>query len=143
MTPSTQASDEALSETECWSLLGSTQTGRFTSSIDEYPSIIPVQLLVDGQSIAVCLGPHDLDTRYTEGAMVRILADSFVDGSTSGWTVQVHGMARIPDSTEPWRDCGQSAAGKVLHIDNPVVSGRRLTLCPFISSLDCLLAMGR
>lgn len=135
----------AISESECWSLLASAPMGRLSAWVGDWPSIIPVQFYLDDGSIAVCLGPHTLDARSLDGAKVGFAVDGVESSSTSWWTVQVHGLGRTipPDPSDPWRDCGQPDGGRVLLIDQPTVSGTRLVMCSFKSTLNCLLAMGR
>ena len=134
---------DAVPESECWSLLGSTSIGRLSPWAGDVPLIIPVQFHVDGRSIAVCFSQYDQDVRPLNGAMVVFAADAVDFWSNHGWTVQVHGIVRIPDPTEPWRDCGQPAAGTILRIDQATFSGVRFGFCSFMSSLNYLLAMRR
>ncbi len=135
-------SEGSISESECWSLLGSAPMGRLASRAGDYPSINPVQFHLDGRSISVCLGQDTLEGRSIDGTRVGFAADGVDRSSASGWTVQVHGIARLHDPADPWRDCGQLGGGKLLRIDQPSVSGSRFALCSFKASLNCLLAMG-
>ena len=136
-------SNGSLSESECWSLLGSVPLGRLSTWADGCPTIIPVQFHLDDRSIAVCLGQHTLEARSIDGTKVGFSVDGVDRSSRSGWTVQVHGIARIAERSDLWRDCGETGGGRVVHIDQPSISGTRFALCSFESSLNCLLAMGR
>jgi Pyridoxamine 5'-phosphate oxidase len=122
-----------LDEVECWVLLAQASLGRIALSIKALPAILPVQYYLDGRTLAICLGQHRIPTKSVEDTVVAFAADAVNSSSQSGWTVQAQGVAHLPASNGIPRDCGQPAAGPVVHVDPVTVTGYRFNLCPFLS----------
>lgn len=93
MAPDTQPIS-ILSETECWSLLGTVALGRLVTSVDGQSNIFPVNFVVQHRSVLF---------RTAEGTkLVSAAINNEVlfeaDGNTfdEGWSVIVKGIARVP-----------------------------------------------
>lgn len=126
--------DGLISEQECWRLLASASVGRIALSIRALPAIFPVQYYLDGRSLTVCLGHHELSERALN-AVVAFAADAINPVSRTGWSVQVQGQASV--SRQPTADafCGQPTAGQIVQIQPVTISGHRVRLCPLVDSL--------
>ena len=76
-------------------------------------------------------------------AVVAFSVDQIDEENRSGWSVNVIGL-----STFDYRvigvlnDCGEPAAGQVVHLEPKVVTGQRLTLCPFNTSRGSARLLG-
>ena len=123
-----------LDERECWDLLASESVGRIALSVRALPAILLVQYYLDGRTLGICLGQHRIPTTSVNDAVMAFAADAIDDSSNSGWTIQVQGLAHVPMASGVPRDCGQPAAGQIVHIEPATISGHRFILCPFISS---------
>ena len=123
-----------LTQQECWELLAAGSIGRLALSINALPTILPVQYTSDGALTSICLGQHMIPAPSVHETVVAFAADETDKGSRSGWTVQVQGIVHGPQESNrvPW-DCGQPAAGSVVHLEPIVMSGHRFSLCPFIT----------
>ena len=121
-----------LVERDCWELLALASVGRLALSVNALPAILPVQYYLDGPTVTICLGEHELPVTSVDGTVVAFAADSLDSSPRSGWTVQVQGVLRVPMPDGVPRDCGQPAAGRLVHLESATVSGHRFNLCPFI-----------
>lgn len=122
-----------LVERECWEFLALASVGRIALSVNALPEILPVQYYLDGQTLAICLGQYDLPATSINNTVIAFAADSIDDSSRSGWTVQVEGVMEVPMVDGVPRDCGQTAAGQVVHVEPATVNGHRFNLCPFVA----------
>ena len=125
---------DLIPELECWELLASASVGRIALSLHALPAIFPVQYYLDGRSLAVCLGHHELPGRALN-AVVAFAADAIDPTSRSGWSVQIQGQASVPAHPTAGAFCGQPAAGQIVQIEPGTISGHRVHLCPLIDSL--------
>lgn len=121
-----------LTERECWELLALASVGRMALSDKALPIIVPVQYYLDRQTLAICLGHHEIEAASVDGTVVALSVDEIHGSLGSGWAVQVQGALRTPRTGAPPRDCGQPAAGQVVHLDPSTMAGRRVKLCPFV-----------
>jgi len=126
---------DALSERECWELLATASVGRLALSVRALPVILPVQYCLDGRRLAVCLGHHALPERALDGTILAFAADSIDPVTRSGWLVQVQGKSVIPGGPRIDTGCGSPAAAQVVEIELATISGHRVHMCPFISTL--------
>jgi hypothetical protein len=122
-----------LSEPDCWALLAGQSLGRLGLSIRAMPAILPVQYYLDGDNIAVCLGQHEIPKEAIANTVVAFSADSMDTPPSQGWSVHVLGRVRPQWPTRAPIDCGQPAAGPVVHLQPAVVSGQTLQLCPLLA----------
>jgi hypothetical protein len=97
------------------------------------PAILPVQYYLDGNYIAARLGHHGIPKRRSHKTAVAFSADSMDTPPNQGWSVHVLGRVRPLWPTRAPIDCGQPAAGPVVHLQPVVVSGQRLQLCPLLA----------
>jgi hypothetical protein len=116
---------------ECWELLAQASVGRIALSIKALPTILPVQYYLAGRTLAICLGQHGSPKESVDETVVAFAADAVDGSSQSGWTVQVQGVAHLPTTNGPSRNCGQPAAGQIVRIEPVTVAGHRFRLCPF------------
>ena len=129
--------DEAvmMSPEECWALLGSASLGRLALCIAALPAILPVQYYVDGDAVAMCLGHYELAPRSIDGTVVAFAADAIDQSSGAGWSVQVQGRTTVPRAIGVPTDCGQPAAGQIVHLEPVTITGYRIRLCPFVARI--------
>jgi hypothetical protein len=120
-----------LTERECWELLAMASMGRMALSAMALPIIVPVQYYVDRKTLAICLGPHEIQPDSVDGTIVALSVDEIHEVSGSGWAVHVQGALRTPQTDVPPRDCGQPAAGQVVHLEAGTIAGYGFKLCPF------------
>ena len=125
---------DLISEEECWDLLATASVGRVALSIGALPAILPVQYHLEGRTLAVCLGHHELPQQALN-TVVAFAADAIDADTRSGWSVQVQGRSAIPRQRGTGNDCGWTAAGQIVQIDPATISGYRVHLCPVIDAL--------
>jgi hypothetical protein len=128
--------DDALSQQECWELLGTASVGRMALSVHALPVILPVQYYLGGRRLVLCLGHRGLPTRALDQAIIAFTADSIDPVTRSGWSVQVQGRSVVPRGLRIDTDCGwPAAAAQVVEIELGKISGYWMDLCPFIAAL--------
>lgn len=120
-----------LTTPECWDAIADRSVGRLALSIRALPVILPVQYYLDGGDIAICLGHHPLNV--IDPIVVAFAVDAIDTASWNGWTVQIQGSLTPLGAMGRPADCGQPAAGQVVHLAPLEISGYRLQLCPFLS----------
>ena len=126
---------EVLSEGECWQLLATATVGRLALSVHALPAILPVQYYLEDGGIAACLGQFDVSEQSGHNAVVAFSVDQIDEENRSGWSVNVIGLSTFAYRVNGvLNDCGEPAAGQIVHLEPKVVTGQRLTLCPFITS---------
>ncbi len=121
-----------LDDEECWALLSLASLGRIALSVRALPAILPVQYYLDERTLAICLGQYKIPSTSVVDTVVAFAVDAVDSSAKTGWTVQVQGVAHLPTSDGTPRDCGQPAAGQVVHLEPSVVTGHRISLCPFV-----------
>ena len=128
-------SQDLIPEYRCWQLLATASVGRLALSVRALPVILPVQYYLDGRSLLVCLGHHQIPERSLNQTIIAFAADAIDPATRSGWSVQVQGQSAIPQRLGTEVACGQPTAGQVVRIHRGVITGHRVRLCPFIDSL--------
>src|ERR1019366_2441149 len=120
---------EVLSEGECWQLLATASVGHLALSVHALPAILPVQYYLEYSRIAACLGQFDVPDQSGHDAVVAFSVDQFDEKSASGWFVNVIGFSTFDHRVSgELNDCGEPAAGQIVHLEPKVVTGQRLTL---------------
>ncbi|HZR13442.1 MAG TPA: pyridoxamine 5'-phosphate oxidase family protein [Acidimicrobiia bacterium] len=126
---------EGLSRDECMALLETASVGRVGVSVGAIPAVLPVNYVVDGDTVVFRTVPGTkLDAALTN-AVVAFEADSFDGERESGWSVLVRGVAReITDETalarvrrlplRSWAFDGD--ADRFVSVDTELVTGRRV-----------------
>ncbi len=126
---------EVLSRAECLDLLGRVSIGRVGCSTGALPTVLPVNFVVDGESVVIRTAPGSKLDAATRHAVVAFEADDIDPVYHSGWSVLATGMARAitdPDELErvrrlplaPWGASSSDAA--YVRIGAELLSGRRL-----------------
>jgi hypothetical protein len=128
-------SGELVSEEECWALLATSSVGRVALSVMALPAILPVQYYLDGRTLAVCLGHHQISERSLHDAIVAFAADAIDPVTRSGWSVQIQGRATTPWQVGVDADCGHPTAGQIVRIEPAKIIGHHVHMCPFIDAL--------
>jgi len=118
---------------ECWRLLAGESIGRLALSVRSLPAVLPVQYYLDGDAVAICLGHHDVPYQSIDGTVAAFAVDSLDKTSSSGWAVHCLGTLRPRGRKGTPDDCGQPAAGQVVHFTPAIIAGHRVQLCPFLS----------
>jgi nitroimidazol reductase NimA-like FMN-containing flavoprotein (pyridoxamine 5'-phosphate oxidase superfamily) len=125
-----------LTAPECWELLGTHGIGRVALAVGPSPLVLPVNYLVDGNSVVYRTDPAAV-TAAEPGSAVSFQADHADESEKSGWSVLITGsvehlssaaeiqrLAERPGS-EPW-------AGGVrnlwVRITPTGITGRRITV---------------
>lgn len=128
--------DDALSEQECWELLGTASVGRLALSVRALPVILPVQYYLGARGLVLCLGHRGLPERALDETIIAFAADSIDPVTRSGWSVLVQGRSVVPRGFRIDTDCGwPAAAAQVVEIELGKISGHWMHLCPFIATL--------
>jgi nitroimidazol reductase NimA-like FMN-containing flavoprotein (pyridoxamine 5'-phosphate oxidase superfamily) len=125
---------EILDREECLHLLATATLGRIGISSGALPMVLPVNFLLDGETILIRTGDGTKLDAATQNAVVAFEVDDLDSMYHSGWSVVVTGMAR--EVTEPgelseialkplarWAHQGD---GRVIAISTDVISGRRI-----------------
>ena len=93
-----------LGSVECRSLLASTHLGRVAFVVGDYPVVLPVNHVVDDDSIVFRTGPGILLDAAAGRAAVAFEVDGIDERSRTGWSVLVRGHAEhVTDDTERHR----------------------------------------
>jgi hypothetical protein len=133
--------NEVLSEEECWRLLATATVGRIALSMKALPAILPVQYYLDDRTIAICLGSFRVPEQSGHGVVVAFSADDIDPATRSGWSVQAVGISTFEhQEVGVPTDCGEPAAGQLVHLEPKSLSGQRLSLCPFLAAHHELVA---
>ena len=124
-----------LSPEDCARLLAAGVVGRIAFTAPDGPHIVPVNYVVDGESVLVRTAAYSLLGTHARGAPVCFEVDHLDHEHHRGWSVSVRGRARYVDSPEeleqvarswsprPWADGHRRL---VIRIPWTEVSGRRL-----------------
>ncbi|QIK64103.1 pyridoxamine 5'-phosphate oxidase family protein [Leucobacter viscericola] len=81
-----------LSDTECWEHLATQRVGRLVTSVGDVVDIVPINFVVDGDTVVFRTAPGSKLSELTVNSSVVFEVDSF--GETSGWSVVLRGRAR-------------------------------------------------
>jgi Pyridoxamine 5'-phosphate oxidase len=128
-------SEDLIPEYRCWQLLATTSVGRLALSVRALPVILPVQYHLDGRSLVVCLGHHQIPERSLNQTIIAFAADAIDPATRGGWSVHVQGPSAIPQRLAVDTTCGQPAAGQIVRIHPGIITGHRVHLRPFIDPL--------
>lgn len=124
---------EELDELTCWRLAGSVAVGRIGFQVDSRPMVLPVNHIVDDESIVFLTGEGAKWTAAVLRRPVVFEADDWSPSHRSGWSILVHGTAhavtegprleRLSDlDLEPW--AGPDGRHHWVRIRPEAVTGR-------------------
>jgi hypothetical protein len=126
----------AISEEDCFALLGSQDLGRLAVVRDGQPEIFPVNYALDGRTVVIRTQPG-VKLSYASLARVAFEAEDIDPERREGWVVVVKGEGEdITDAIDPWSEHARARAVRPwvsgvhechIAIARPVVSGRRLS----------------
>lgn len=92
---------QTLSSAECLQLLGSRDLGRMAYNDPEGPVVIPVNFVLDGDTVIIATSPHtDLGRRHAHAGTVAFQVDEIDQQAHSGWSVLLRGTAEAVDYAE-------------------------------------------
>jgi uncharacterized protein len=122
-----------MSAAECQDLMGSTSVGRVAFVDEDGPIVLPVNYVLDGDTVLFRTSPHNTVARHVDSSLVAFEVDEFDDFTQSGWSVLVRGMASFvgPEDLSrderlrpfPWADGVRTL---LIRITPVAVSGRRI-----------------
>ena len=127
---------EVIPVEECYRLLGTQQIGRLGVVAEHYPLIFPVNYARDGRAVVV--RPHPgTKLAAADHANVTFEVDDIDQGTRSGWSVLVRGLAEevtaqhraelvastTASGAEPW---APGEHGHWLRLIPQAISGRRI-----------------
>lgn len=122
-----------MSAGECRDLMGSTSVGRVALVDEDGPIVLPVNFVLDGETVLFRTSPHNTVARYVDSTLVAFEVDEFDDYTQSGWSVLVRGVASFEETDElarderprpvPWVDGVRTL---LVRITPTSISGRRL-----------------
>ncbi len=124
-----------LSPRECWDLVAHGGVGRIATTTDEGPIVLPVNFVVDGDTLVIRTSAYGVLGRLDRAAELAFEVDRLDEAMREGWSVLFVGdMVRIEDPEEVatlWRDRDPGPwAGGVrnlfLRIQPRRVTGRRI-----------------
>jgi|SRR5665213_3284802 hypothetical protein len=126
---------QAISEEDCFALLGTQDLGRLAVVRDGQPEIFPVNYALDGRTVVIRTQPG-VKLSYAALARVAFEVEDIDPERREGWVVVVKGVGEdITDAIDPWSKHAQAHAVHPwvsgvhechIAIARPVVSGRRL-----------------
>ena len=123
---------KALDKAECLELLASHQVGRVAYCDDLGPVVLPVNYVVDLDTVLLRVAPHSTLARNLRSAPASFEIDDFDDFNQSGWSVLVRGdaayvdIAELPDEDSrpiPWAEGERTFHIRITPHD---ITGRRL-----------------
>ena len=89
-----------LDKAECLELLASHQVGRVAYCDDLGPVVLPVNYVLDLDTLLLRVSPHSTLARNLRSAPASFEVDEFDDYNESGWSVLVRGDAAYVDAAE-------------------------------------------
>jgi uncharacterized protein len=89
-----------LSRAECLELLSTHQVGRVAYCDDLGPVVLPVNFVMDRETILVRVSPHSVLARNLRSGRASFQIDYFDDYHESGWSVLVRGDAAHVESSD-------------------------------------------
>ena len=127
---------EELDEDECWELLASVRVARVGINVDGRIDVLPVNHTVVDRHVAWLSGTGTKLGVAAAEATIALEADDIADEAKTGWSVLVHGTARIVTDedlqqrlfdaeTTPWSAADQRTIW--IEVANPTISGRRVS----------------
>jgi nitroimidazol reductase NimA-like FMN-containing flavoprotein (pyridoxamine 5'-phosphate oxidase superfamily) len=123
---------EVLDRQECLRLLHGTYLGHIAVTSGALPAVVPVDYVMDGESIVVETGRGTTLDFATAGAVVAFEVDNFHEGGHRGWTVMVIGLAQeVPEGLGLERlrrllsDHRDGRDQRFVRISSELISGRR------------------
>ena len=125
-----------LDEDECWELLGSVRVARVGINVDGRIDVLPINHTVIDGHIAWLSGTGTKLGIAAAEAPIALEADQIDEDTKHGWSVLVHGTARIVTDddvkqrlfdaeTSPWAAPDQRTIW--IEVADPVLSGRRVS----------------
>jgi uncharacterized protein len=93
-----------MSAEECQDLMGSTSVGRVGFVDEDGPVVLPVNYVLDGDTVLFRTSPFNSVARNVGSASVAFEVDHFDDYTQSGWSVLVRGLASFVDPEEVPKD---------------------------------------
>ncbi len=125
---------EVLTREDSLKLLSSVPVGRIVFTDRALPAVLPVNFVLDDETIVFRTGAGSKLAAATREAIVAFEADSFHEPTESGWSVTVVGPARrVEDPAEvarleklPLRSWVPVSPEHFVRIDIARVDGRRL-----------------
>ena len=122
---------EELTRADCFDLVSTRRIGRLAVMLRAgSPHVVPVNYLLDGETIVFRSGPGSKLTALRE-RLVSFQVDAFDDLHRTGWSVLIQGIAHDTETPPPGLDIDPWAPGERDHwvrITAAVVGGRRITL---------------
>jgi hypothetical protein len=121
-----------LSRAECLELLPTHQVGRVAYCDDLGPVVLPVNFVMDRETILIRVSPHSALARNLRSGRASFQIDYFDDYHESGWSVLVRGDAThvdspdLPDADSPpvaWAEGQRTFHVRITPHD---ITGRRL-----------------
>ena len=121
-----------ISETECLELLANHRVGRVAYCDDLGPVVLPVNYVLDQDTVLIQISPHSTLARNLRSAPASFQIDDFDDHSRSGWSVLVRGdaayidMEDLPDHED--RPVAWAEGQRTFHVRITAhdITGRRL-----------------
>jgi uncharacterized protein len=89
---------------ECQDLMGSTSVGRVAFVDEDGPVVLPVNYVLDGDTVLFRTSAANNIGRHLAFATVAFEVDEFDDFTQSGWSVLVRGLATFVPYDELTRD---------------------------------------
>ncbi|MDQ3157544.1 MAG: pyridoxamine 5'-phosphate oxidase family protein [Actinomycetota bacterium] len=89
-----------MSRTECLELLASHRVGRVAYCDDLGPVVLPVNYVMDKESVLIQVSPHSTLARNLRSGRASFEVDDFVVYNQSGWSVLVRGDAAHVESAD-------------------------------------------
>jgi hypothetical protein len=80
----------------------------------------------------LCLGHYEVPRQAITNTVAAFVADAIDTTTSQGWAVQILGKVTPPRSMNAPGECGQPAAGQVVHLAPATIAGQRLHLCPLL-----------
>lgn len=124
---------QTLSSAECLQLLGSRDLGRMAYNDPDGPVVIPVNFVLDGDTVIIATSPHTDLGRHAHAGTVAFQVDEVDQQAHSGWSVLLRGTveaveyAELPASYHsrpaPWAG---GVRTRYLRIVPSNITGRRL-----------------
>jgi nitroimidazol reductase NimA-like FMN-containing flavoprotein (pyridoxamine 5'-phosphate oxidase superfamily) len=122
-----------LAEDECLELLAGRQVGRLAYTDQDGLAVVPVNYVVQGDTVLFRTSPHTTLGRNVDNASVAFEVDEIDDFTQSGWSVLVRGRAEHVDVDDlpsaaasrptPW---AEGSRNLTLRIRPRSLTGRRL-----------------
>ena len=121
---------------ECRSLLAGTHLGRVAFVVGDFPVVLPVNHVLDGDRVVFRTRPGILLDAAVRRAAVGFEVDGIDEGSRTGWSVLVRGhVEHVTDDTErhrleslglmPWAPGARPEYVRVTAVET---SGRRISV---------------